>query len=705
MIFLFDKTEKFIGEIPRASLIQAPIQMEELKGIVQFEFSIRIADHERMAGAFYVAHRDLEEPDQIHMYKILTETNDEIAVHYNAIHCVFDDLKSYGYVRDKRPTGTASAALEVALAGSRWTVGLSDATPTRSTHFYDNTRLECISKIMETWGVEFSYHMGWSGNKITSRQVRIHNKRGQVTGKRFVYGMNALRVEREINHGEIYTAVAGRGKGEESYGADGEPTGGYGRKITFEDVVWTKASGKPVDKPLGQDYVEIPEMTALYGYPDGTPRVKIITYSDITEPAELLQKSYEDALLLSRPLVQFESTIRELGRVQLGDTVGIIRNDLNIVYLTRIFKVERNLWSPADSVIQLGDHIDHSQGRKNKELRQDIARTTNDIARISENTSDRVTSVVAQMQEAITNAMYNEAGHNYEITAGSAMSLQYGLPAGLYSFNKPIDQNPTKVIYVGAGMFAIANSKDSNGKWQWKTLGTGDGFVAEMLVAGILLGGEVKWNLNDGTLLIGKSPADYQLYWDGNTLKINGNMLVRNINLSGGVIQGKNITLDGDTNVLGTFKVSGAALFGAIDAQTINVTNLNASNLNRGTVGTSISNTSGSMMSDYKSANMSGSATGFNANSGTFNFNYGNNAFEVQGRINAFPSGNNHALELNGLYLSNSNGSASFKVWSGYNQIDGSQPLRIESQLQVESTLRLRGKDLSLGADGFVKWS
>ena len=95
---------------------------------------------------------------------------------------------------------------------------------------------------------------------------------------------------------------------------------------------------------------------------------------------------------------------------------------------------------------------------------------------------------------------------------------EYGLPAGYYSFDREIDDNPTKVIYVGAGTMAIANSKKSNGDWNFRTFGTGDGFVADLLVAGMIRGGNVRWNLEDGTFIIGESVDSYSMYWDGSTL-------------------------------------------------------------------------------------------------------------------------------------------------------------------------------------------
>ena len=59
-----------------------------------------------------------------------------------------------------------------------------------------------------------------------------------------------------------------------------------------------------------------------------------------------------------------------------------------------------------------------------------------------------------------------------------------------------------------------------NGEWNYRTFGTGDGFVADMIIAGILKGGNVEFDLTNGTLLIGNSISDYQLLFDGSRLSI-----------------------------------------------------------------------------------------------------------------------------------------------------------------------------------------
>ncbi len=187
--------------------------------------------------------------------------------------------------------------------------------------------------------------------------------------------------------------------------------------------------------------------------------------------------------------------------------------------------------------------------------------------------------------------------------------------------------------------------------------------------------------------------------------RIDGALLVSMISGQSDKLSGKNITLDGNTTVLGTFSAPGSSIFGTIDAQTINVTRLNADNLNRGTVGTSVSNTSGTLRDGWKNARIDGSATGINANSSVFFFDYAKNAFISEGRITARPEGNSHHLELNGLSLNTGVGSASMKVWSSYVQMMGHGPFRFETGIEANQHVRLLGKDIALGSDGNVKWS
>lgn len=61
----------------------------------------------------------------------------------------------------------------------------------------------------------------------------------------------------------------------------------------------------------------------------------------------------------------------------------------------------------------------------------------------------------------------------------------------------------TSAMKLGGGIFGLANSKNPDGTWQWRSFGTGNGFTATEIVAGWLIGGKVKFDLDGGKLLIG----------------------------------------------------------------------------------------------------------------------------------------------------------------------------------------------------------
>lgn len=525
MLYCFDKKENLIREINSDSLV-SPIQTEPLNSLMILDFGVFVKDIALMNDVEFVAHKDVENPNRIQMYKVLSSTSEDTCVSYQAIHILFDELKSYGYIRDRRLKQVkASAALGVVFQGSRWQMGACDDSDLLTINFYDSSRLEALSKVIKTWGMDLDFYLTFDGSKISGRYVRLVSNRGEDTGERFVYGSNALEVVAEIDKSEIYTRIIPRGRGEEKFDEDGKSKDTFGRRIKINEVVWSKSKGDPIDKPLGQEYLELEEATKKFGYSDGTPRTKVQVFEDIEKPEDLIKAGYDFLVNISRPLVQFKSKVFKESRTSVGDIVRIIRKDLGIYYMTRIFKVRRNLIT-KNVEVEFGDKIVKSQLDREKSLKIDIEALKSKQRDMTLSFRDRVT-------KAMTEAMFNHDGYNYELKKGN----EYGLPAGYYSFDRDIDDNPSKVIYVGAGTMAIANSKKSNGDWNFKTFGTGDGFVADLIIAGMIRGGKVRWNLDDGTFLIGDSVDDYTMYWDGSTLylrnvdiDLSNNYDIKNIN-------------------------------------------------------------------------------------------------------------------------------------------------------------------------------
>lgn len=512
MLYLFDKNENLIDELA-SNEIESLIQHEELNKLMTLEFALFIDSNDKMKNIEYVAHKDMEDYGKIQMYRVISSESDDYTVNYQAVHIIFDELKSYGYIRDKRPDKVkASVALNIAIAGSRWKVGRVDDSELLSTNFYDCTRLDALSKIIKTWNLDLHFYLTFDGNKITGRYIDLLGFRGEDTGERFVYGSNALEVIKEVDVSEVYTRVIPRGKGEEKLDEEGKPTDGYGRRIKIDDVVWEKSKGNPIDKPKGQEYLELKEMTNKFGFSDGEARTRVQIFEDIEDPKELIKAGYDFLVKVSRPLVQFKTKISKRSRTNVGDIVRIIRKDLDFYYRTRIYKANRNLLNETLEV-EFGDKLVQSPADREKIVSDSLNSLEE---RIKETETDLKSSFVDKVNEGITHATFNRDGYNYELKKGN----KYGLPAGYYSFDREIEDNPQRVIYVGAGTLAIADSKKSNGDWNFRTFGTGQGFVADLLVAGTILGGKVRWNLEDGTLLIGNSPDDYNLYWDGETLNL-----------------------------------------------------------------------------------------------------------------------------------------------------------------------------------------
>lgn len=510
MLYLFDKNENLIHELG-SNEMESVIQHEELNKLMTLEFAVFIESNYKMDDIEYVAHKDMEDYQKIQMYRIISSESDDYTVNYQAVHIIYDELKSYGYIRDKRPNKVkASSALDIALAGSRWKVGRVDNSELLSTNFYDCTRIEALSKIIKTWNMDLHFYLTFNGNKISGRYIDLLGFRGEDTGERFVYGSNALEVVKEVDVSEVYTRIIPRGKGEEKVDEQGKPTDGYGRRIKIDDIIWEKSKGDPIDKPKGQEFLELKEMTNKFGFSDGEPRTRVQIFEDIEDPKELIKAGYNFLVKVSRPLVQFKTKIEKRSRTNVGDIVRIIRKDLDFYYRTRIYKAHRNLLNETLEV-EFGDRLVTSPADREKILSESLNALEN---RLKETESDLRSSFVDKVVEGLTYATFNRDGYNYELKKGN----KYGLPAGYYSFDREIDDNPQRVIYVGAGTLAIADSKKSNGDWNFRTFGTGKGFVADLLVAGTILGGNVRWNLEDGTFLIGKSPNDYSMYWDGGTL-------------------------------------------------------------------------------------------------------------------------------------------------------------------------------------------
>lgn len=411
-MFLLNHQQRVKKWLTDKNFIEATLT-EQINAADELKFSLPLKA--RLPASFYFAVIPRPRHDDYLMFKIIQEQVQNDRIQYTCVEAAYDELKSYNYIKDIRPRDrTASNMLQIALQGTRWNVGQVSDGGTSSTNFYYVNTLEAIQKIVNLFNLEavFSVSLDKHNARVVRRRVNLYSQQGERTGKRFEYGSNLLTVEREENSENLVTALIGRGKGEEIYhDADGNKTtapasnandapDGYSRRINFADVVWSKSAGNPVDKPAGQEYVEDPNATAVYGFDDGKPRIGLEIFEDITDPNELLQATWKSLQVLKRPKVSFKASVMDVGSLGLGDTVAIIRHDIQIEYFTRVYKVTHNLLDEKQNTIELGDDF----------------------------SSRSMTSAIASMSGAIEKA---------QETAGYAATSANGKNTNFYSQDKP----------------------------------------------------------------------------------------------------------------------------------------------------------------------------------------------------------------------------------------------------------------------------
>ena len=491
--YLFDRRLSVIDVLPNDILTESD-QIAERAGLITH--SINAKYKESLDKAAYFGMRDPLDRDNFWIYKIVTRKKEGYEIVIDGIYKLFDDLKAQDYIKDARPQKTGfDAAIAPVLQGSGWNVAQNSVSGIASTNFYYTSRLHAFWDAIKTWRCEFKPKITFTNGKIVAQELYFADSFDEDFGRLYVYGDQLLTVTASTSEEELYTAFIGRGKGEEKKDESGEATGGYGRKITFKGISWSKAKGDPADKPLGQEYIEIQSATALYGYADGKPRIGFVEFNDVDNPEELLRLTYDYAMTHSRPMVQFKSTVFDDRRISLYEVVRIKNPVLNIAYKTRVFKSKRSFLLPAKQEIEFGEQLVKSPA-------QQMA----DGKRAAEKEKIAQESYIASIAKALTEQWLNEDGYNYDLKADNP----YHLPAGFYSFNAPIEKNPSKMIGMSAGKLVISNEKNPDGSWKIRTFGTGDGFTADLIRAGRLEGGWGYIDFNAKSLNFGNGAMTYR---------------------------------------------------------------------------------------------------------------------------------------------------------------------------------------------------
>ena len=360
MIYLFNNKEELIHIIKEQDLIEFTHKIEiNTFDAAEFELPIEAIDKEiieqmRFFG-FFVRGR------QFGVFKAYEVTmNDNYVI--KGLDRAESDLRTVRIIKDKRlQSVTADQALNVALEGTGYQLGEREGlTKVNKTNFYYISPREALVKIIEAFNCEFRVRYEFVENKIINRYIDLYHRQGSYSGVQFEYGNNALEVTMEEDSDNVVTALIGRGKGEESTDSEGNVTGGYGRRIEFTDIVWTKASGKPIDKPAGQNYIVLNddiENKGLYQNGELKHRWGVFIDEEIEDKEVLLQATYQELLRLNNPIRKYKASILDLrDDIWLGDRVAIVKDSAKLSFEARIFSITIDKLNFDQSEVELGDY-------------------------------------------------------------------------------------------------------------------------------------------------------------------------------------------------------------------------------------------------------------------------------------------------------------------------------------------------------------
>lgn len=378
---------------------------------------------------------------------------------------------------------TPSQALAKALEGTRWSVGQCDEGSGEYS-VYHQSSLASVKDIAEAYKMEVEpvIQLSADGNSIARRSVSLVKRLGRAsTALRLDYGSGLSGIDRVLSADDVVTRLYCYGKGVQTTDDDGNATGGYSRKITFADI-----NG-------GKEYIQDDSLLEVWGVPgpDGSlvHTEGIFEDGDCEDKATLLAEGRAALAERSKPIVSYEGTVEALGRAGFDANACDLGDNLQMVDTTfpkplrlsgRVLEiVEDLLGDGSPSSVKVGNVIDGIVKRSDR-VQQTIDRLTS-----SAGSWDSAATLGSAYLDGLIdglNKVMNETGGYTYIKPGK----------GLFVYDKPEDANPTMCIQIGGGYFRIADGKNSDGTWNFRTLGNGHGLVADAIVSGTISANLIK---------------------------------------------------------------------------------------------------------------------------------------------------------------------------------------------------------------------
>ncbi len=197
------------------------------------------------------------------------------------------------------------------------------------------------------------------------------------------------------------------------------------------------------------------------------------------------------------------SELEELGYFKIGDIVRAIDDALDIDHYSRIVEVEKDIVTDINSKVVLGQPIADLNGSMSQ-LNKTLKATDKKISR---GIDEHCMLIASQLSGTLSDAI--------EVVENSTAYLTIDNLRGIVAHNQPTEAESTQAMLLSSGGLLIANAKDTQGKWIWRTAITGDSISADEITTGTLTAINVDAVTITGSTLISESATQRVTIDDG----------------------------------------------------------------------------------------------------------------------------------------------------------------------------------------------
>ena len=372
---------------------------------------------------------------------------------------VFFDAAKDAFILDKRPTNkTGKAALDIIMEGTGYT-GETDITDINTAYYIRKNLIEALNGEDEN-----SFINRWGGEPIYQNEHLIMNKKyGSDKGARATFGNNLQSISETVNMDGVVTRIIPM-----SYNGhmlEGDKPWVDSPNIGKYEIIYTKVI-EYSDVKLQEDINDENEK----GYADLITlrtELKRRAQQDFDNGIDLPAVTYEVEVADLENAVGYED-IKDLVKIGLGDDVMAENKRLNITTKNRCVGIVYDCIEQKNKSVTLGE--------TQTDYFSQIASVQQKVNQSLTNTGVRGEMVYGLID--LVKASMKATAENAVLQKSKAIL-----------FEDKVEGSPSYgAMALGTTGFMIAAKRlPDDSDWDWRTFGTGQGFFADLIVAGTML--------------------------------------------------------------------------------------------------------------------------------------------------------------------------------------------------------------------------